>query len=582
MSRNKMSKALLYLALTVALILPTACSSGNTDEASPTVSNKQNEKATESSKPTEGANTAESALPADPMGKYDPPIEISTLSSLDSDVKFPEGESPENNIWTKTYEEQLGIKIKIKWTGPSEQAAQKVNLMIVSEELPNILSVNDNQFQQLYDAGMLEDLTDAYEKYATPFLKEQLTYDGGRAMKSATRDGKLYSIPTFLDPLDDTAMLWVRTDWLKKLNLPEPKTMADFEKIAEAFTTQDPDGDKKNNTPGFTVTSDITYHLSPFFNGYHAYPAFQQQMGYPVKWLKDSSGQLVTGLFQPEMTTALQKLQDFYKKGWIDKQYAAQDYDTLTKAIANGKVGMLFGVWWYPSWPLQESVNKDPNADWKAYPIPSVDGTPAKTSATGLWLRNHNVVIKGYKNPEALIKLANLTLEKSFGKTAEPEVYLNKADPTKGNAMWKYSAVWVELGHKNLLKFQKVKNALETKNSDGLNVDEMNTYNNVLKYESGDATHWNYEKLYGIDGSWNVTIDNEKNDLFQYDEFTGSPTKTMVEKGPIIMKKLNETVNRIIMGASINEWDKFQDYWKSNGGDEITKEVNEWYKLQNK
>ncbi|MFS0778212.1 hypothetical protein ABC255_19705 [Neobacillus sp. 3P2-tot-E-2] len=37
-----------------------------------------------------------------------------------------------------------------------------------------------------------------------------------------------------------------------------------------------------------------------------------------------------------------------------------------------------------------------------------------------------------------------------------------------------------------------------------------------------------------------------------------------------------EMVTKIILGESIGEFDKFVENWKKLGGDDITKEVNEW------
>lgn len=47
------------------------------------------------------------------------------------------------------------------------------------------------------------------------------------------------------------------------------------------------------------------------------------------------------------------------------------------------------------------------------------------------------------------------------------------------------------------------------------------------------------------------------------------------------MTDLNEVLwaeyLKIIMGDDINNFDKAVEVWKSNGGDRITQEVNDWY-----
>lgn len=48
-------------------------------------------------------------------------------------------------------------------------------------------------------------------------------------------------------------LLFVRSDWLKKLGLKAPTTWAEMVTVAKAFTTQDPDGNGKNDTYGLTI-----------------------------------------------------------------------------------------------------------------------------------------------------------------------------------------------------------------------------------------------------------------------------------------------------------------------------------------
>jgi putative aldouronate transport system substrate-binding protein len=55
----------------------------------------------------------------------------------------------------------------------------------------------------------------------------------------------------------------------------------------------------------------------------------------------------------------------------------------------------------------------------------------------------------------------------------------------------------------------------------------------------------------------------------------------MADKGANLDKIKSETFMKIITGnAPISEFDKFVDDWKKLGGDQITKEVNDWYAKQ--
>ncbi len=290
---KKIGLGVLVFVFVISLVL-SGCSKNenqpnNTDDATSTP-------AAETAAPTEEA-------PAVPE-KYDPPIEITTVrESVLSYVKLPEGDDMDNNVWTRAYLDNYGIKLKSMWIAEGyDQFLQKSNLTIVSGDLPDYMQVSPAQFKQLNEAGLIEDLTEVYNKYASESVKRVLAEGGSKAMQSATIDGKLMAIPWTANPKEIAPVLWVRTDWLEKLKLPEPKTMQDVLAISEAFTKQDPDGNGANDTFGLAAEKALST-LPGFYNGFHAYSNI---------WIKDASGQLVFSNIQPEMKAALQKLQEMY------------------------------------------------------------------------------------------------------------------------------------------------------------------------------------------------------------------------------------------------------------------------------
>ncbi len=77
--------------------------------------------------------------------------------------------------------------------------------------------------------------------------------------------GKTYAIPFSAQ----ANLLFIRKDWLTKLNLSEPKSWDDVVNVAKAFTTQDPDGNGKPDTyglvvPGSTTRGYISWYWSSF------------------------------------------------------------------------------------------------------------------------------------------------------------------------------------------------------------------------------------------------------------------------------------------------------------------------------
>jgi len=557
--KKKAGKAFLAILLVAILAMTAACGNGNGNTA---------EEPSAPAESTEAPTASQTAEKPDPNAKYDPPIEVTTVRYTDSSFKFKEGESLDKNAWTAAYESQLGIKIKNLWVVNGDQFNQKMNLSITSGDLPDIFMVDAKQFRELAEAGMLEDITQLVEDYGSPLTKEMIDR-GTNAKTAATYDGKLMAIPPAEDYLGGAPLLWVRTDWLKKLNLPEPKTMDDFLTIADAFTTQDPDGNQKDDTYGLAVSKDILGgypDVSGFMNGYHAYMNV---------WIKDASGKLVYGSIQPEMKAALGKLQELYKAGVIDKEFGVKDGGKVAEMQSAGKIGMNFGAMWNPLWPLQDSVTQDPNAEWGAFPIPSVDGSPAKAQ-TNADFNSFWVVKKGAAHPEAIVKLFNLYNEKIASEHAEPAIYQND----NGIEVFKYAVMANGFGtpqgllsvHRNVVK------ALQANDASPLLPEEKNYYDKIVAYKGGDISNWGTNKVFGEGGSWAVIgqyyVDNQQ---LLKNEYFGAPTPGMTEKKAILDKLVLETFTKIILGSPIDDFDKFTADWNKLGGEQITREVNEWY-----
>src|SRR5690606_22878796 len=109
----------------------------------------------------------------------------------------------------------------------SDQYVQKMNVTLASGELPDFLSVNAVQLKQLAESELIEDMTELYEKYASPLTKDILSQEGTGPFDAATFDGKLMAIPQVEPSIERSMFAWIRTDWLSKVGLEPPKTMAD-------------------------------------------------------------------------------------------------------------------------------------------------------------------------------------------------------------------------------------------------------------------------------------------------------------------------------------------------------------------
>lgn len=517
------------------------------------------------------AAVADSAA-VDPFGKYDPPIEITAVKSLGSgSLDFPEGDSIDDNVWTRYYEEVLGIKVKFLWTTNEQQYDQKVNIAITANDLPDIMAVRNTQLKMMYENEQLMDMTEILPTYMAPFTAEVMNADGGAGLKSATFDGKLYAIPQVGSGLGSTKVLWVRTDWLEKLGLELPETVEDMLAISDAFTTKDPDGNGANDTYGLAVYKDLFdggyAGLEGFFNAYGAYPNV---------WINTGDG-LAYGSIQPEVKTALGVLQDLYKKGQLDPEFGVKDANKVNEDVGAGRFGMMFGDFWNAAWINSVKV-EHPEMEWVPVAIPSNNGVPAKAQMP-FGTSNYFAINANCKNPEALVKMLNLQLEKGYGETAEPTTF--NITP-EGYGPYAYTILSVEPAMKNFTAAEKVSAAVETGDTSKLNAEEKNYYDMSMLSLGGDHTNnnWHQLKMFGPKGSLTVMKNYWDNGNVMPNQFYGASTQTMTEKLSTLQKQQLTDFTAIILGESVDAFDTFVQTWGNLGGTQMTEEVNAWYAEQ--
>lgn len=562
------SKKCIQILLAGMLIVLTACSNSSSSKESPNSSTKE-------------AETPAVQKEADPFGKSEEPITIKIGKEIDaSDKSLPAGDSPESNQYTRYIKDQLNIDTKIIWQAAAgKDYEQKINLSIASDDLPDALVVNETQFRQMVKSGQLEDLTDVYNKYASPTIKGIIETTKGLALKSVTIDGKMYALPNVTPESDMVHYMWIRKDWLDKLGLQTPKTIDELEKVAKAFVEQDPDGNGKADTVGITgpqlggnINADF---INPNSNNYGFDPIFASFHSYPGYWLKDSNGKTTYGSIQPETKQALSKLRDFYTKGLIDKEMSIRK--DAQELIKNGTSGIYFGVWWSGGYgPLGDAIQNNPKANWQAYAVPlDINGefTPHMGNPSNQYL----VVRKGYEHPEAAIQMQNLLFRDE-----------SKFDVNVAISNYPLRLVFASMDVMDVT-YKMMKEVLAgTKKPEDLNLPGYNLLKsdaeNIKKvklepYDNYDIQYWNPNADIGV---WKrmystlVGISPLQQPYKKTYSVTYSQTKTMERRWSALDKLEKETFLKIIMGAApIDSFDQFVLDWKKQGGDQIIAEVDE-------
>ena len=517
---KKMKKTLTWCAaLALALSLAAGCSSGKSA--------------------TEGGMPA-AREPSQPAQEEKPPVvKVFMMGGL----KFPDGETINDNPWTKLLEQETKVDLEIEY-GPAtpEDFISKLNLKFASGDIPDFFVIPDSSQAWLMDnakQGALMALDDKIDKY--PNLKNNVFPE---AWEAAKYNGKIYAIPVLTDGNRGTNNVYIRKDWLDKLKLEVPKTLDDFVKVAKAFRDNDPDGNGKADTYGM-IAYDNMRGWSHLFGAFGVIPDY---------WIvKD--GKIVQSDVQPEMKEALAYIRKLHQDKVLDNEWPLTKVKAYTEKVSNNKAGLYEGSWAATRSEILTSKQNDPNAQWIAI-APPVGPNGKQGVAGGPLYKSFAVITSASKNPDAVLRMLDwLAVPENIDK------FVFGFDQYGENFMYTKKDGKLQLnfenhnkyGYRQQLMFMQPKE-LNTKKMEALGA-EFNLVENI-----------NFSIKYGIANA-----------------FTGAPTPSMIENLSALRKMRDETFTKIIIGElPIDAFDKFVSDYNAKGGEKIRNEVEKWYTKKGK
>ena len=130
--------------------------------------------------------------------------------------------------------------------------------------------------------------------------------------------------------------MWIRQDWLDNLGLEVPRTWDEMAAVAEAFVTQDPDGNGEADTIGILGPSNSDHMNAIGANQFGLDPLFSSFQSYPQYWLQDEDGTVEYGSIQPETREALEKISKLYTNKLIDPEMLVRS--DSKEPLLSGKV----------------------------------------------------------------------------------------------------------------------------------------------------------------------------------------------------------------------------------------------------
>ena len=562
---KKAVKLLTSLLLAAMLALTAGCSGGQQETGGSQTTAAQGTQAQ-----TTAATTETQAVKPDPFSKMPELVEFTTGKFLTADQGWPEGESWENNDVAKWYAENVNVKGKMVWSTSDKDYAyeQKINLLIAANDIPDILEIYVQPYgmgilKKLVNAGMVQDLSKTWEDYASPTLRGFMEKLDNNPLKEVSFDGKLFAFPGISDVESAIPVIWTRLDWLQEVGLSEPQTLDDVANIQKVFK------EKKKGTP---IPIDKNLYKNEVCSADFVFNNFDS---YPGDWIRGRDGSVVYGSIQPEIKLALAKLAEWYKDGIIDREFMVKDGNKLVEPVQKGTSGIFQDAWWGVWWPMQDTKKNIPSAEFTATVLKAADGIAHERSYPDI---NSIVVVKkDFKYPEAIMKCINHNEEAQLKRYD----WYNKLCVDEG-AKYKLThcrpePVTMGAGkdaHEITARYRAVMDVIDGKASaDSADAETKNIVKmiNDWKAKPDDVGAWCNANQWLIGAAGLL-----KQEVRQTVPAFAGATDLMTKKKATLEDLEKKTFLNIISGkAPIDEFDKFVASWKSLGGDEITKEIND-------
>ena len=507
-----------------------------------------------------------------PYGKYPEQLTY-TLGKLSgaNNSNLPDGETYENNAYTRLLNERLNVQNQDVFEAMDEQYTDSVTMVIAQNDLPDVMIVEDlDELQYLVDNDMIADLTDSYNNCMSDTIKNIYGSYGRDILDVVTFGGKIMAIPE-TNISDGPNLIWLRKDWMDALGLSAPRTLSDVEEIIRQFKEKDPGHNGAGNTVGLVCDTSLCggcgysseYTLDIIFAAYGAFPK---------QWIYDEDGNVVYGSVQPEAKEALAHIHELYKEGILDQDFLMRTSSNLIELIVDGQCGSFFGPWWAPNNPLMQAVEQNKDAEWQPYLIAT-----EKSGLTSYHTQNPSgkyiVVRKGYEYPEIACKIVSVLFDYlRYNDRDNQEIvdyYKENVDPTA-----RPFAINVDYNNALQICYGELNHVFAgDKSADDLNVLEYSYYEACESYlkdaENASAEDWAaYTSRITACKILNDGRTNKVESLYFGD------TETMVTDWWSRENLESDTYLKIVTGeSSLDEFDRFVENWYQNGGETITKEV---------
>ena len=249
--------------------------------------------------------------------------------------------------------DKFNLTVKTK-TAPSSNWEESLNTLISTNRVPDMFVCygpdRPVQYKKWVEQDILLPISDYVSEEKHPNIYARLN-DYNEFLNLDYAGGKHYAIPILSG--DNDHCLYIRTDWLKAVNektkfagepdftedgnrfhLTGPETMEEFYWVCKAFTEQDPDGNGRDDTYGFSTNDDSLWFLNFAFyayeeGGFHDRIWDEDTQKWTDTWIADGSKE------------AVKFFSRLYGERLMDTEFVNNTGDEKIDKFVTGKCGIM-------------------------------------------------------------------------------------------------------------------------------------------------------------------------------------------------------------------------------------------------
>ncbi|GAA0587584.1 sugar ABC transporter substrate-binding protein [Kribbella sandramycini] len=246
------------------------------------------------------------------------------------------------------FEKATGTKIEV--TAIFDDFETKLSQRAAQKDLPDIVMNDSSQLGTMVTQGIVREVDLAKITGSDQLLESALA-----AAKFS--DGKTYGVPYSAQ----ASALMIRKDWRAKVGLPAPADLTQFVALAKAFTTQDPDGNGKNDTFGLAVPGSTKRGYASWYFSNFLWAAGGDFVA------KQPDGKYKPAMSTPESVAATKWFRDLAcTEKVVQPGAATMDTPPTNETFESGRAGMyVVGPYLMPR--FDASLGKD---KYEVVPVP--------------------------------------------------------------------------------------------------------------------------------------------------------------------------------------------------------------------